>query len=350
MALLLSLDPRIPRSKMINSICKKSKKIFPNSISALNDIKDKSVIIFGGFGLCGIPENLITGLQILGQKNLTAISNDVGVDDFGLGLLLQSKQLSIIYASYVGENKALTQSYLRGEIEVNLVPQGTLAEKLRCGGAGIPAFYINTGISTIVQHGMFPTKYNYDGSVAVTSHMKEARMFHGRPYILEESLTADYACIKAWKSDKSGNLIFHSTAQNFNPDCAKAARCTIAEVEEIVEDGELKPDEIHLPGIYVDRVIKGVKYEKRIEKLTVGPPLIPLQQQCTKKPSSQPSSQSSTQSISQPSIQPSSQQNTQPSAQPSSQPSLVDNARHRIAKRAAKEFKNDMYVNLGIGR
>lgn len=205
----------------------------------------------GGFGLCGIPESLIAALKQTGVKNLTCISNNAGVDGFGLGLLLESKQIKKMIASYVGENKEFERQFLSGELEVELTPQGTLAEKLRTGGAGIPAFFTATGVGTLIAEG------------------KEEREFNGKPYILENSLTADIALVKAYKADTAGNLIFRKTAQNFNPVCAMAGKVCIVEVEEIVEIGALDPDQIHLPGIYVNRIVLNANPEKRIEQLTL---------------------------------------------------------------------------------
>ncbi|MAE40604.1 MAG: succinyl-CoA--3-ketoacid-CoA transferase [Psychrobacter sp.] len=227
-------------------------KMYNSAKSALQDIvKDGQTLAIGGFGLCGIPEALIAALRDSGVKDLTCISNNAGVDDFGLGLLLQTRQIKKMISSYVGENKEFERQYLAGELEVELTPQGTLAEKLRAGGAGIPAFYTATGVGTLVSEG------------------KETRNFDGRTYVLEHSLTADVALIKAQKADKAGNLIFNKTARNFNPDCAMAGKITIAEVEEIVETGALDPDEIHLPGIFVQRIVLNSTPEKRIEKTTV---------------------------------------------------------------------------------
>lgn len=226
-------------------------KIYASSDEALKDIvQNGQTFAIGGFGLCGIPEALIAALRDSGVKDITCISNNAGVDDFGLGLLLQTRQIKKMISSYVGENKEFERQYLAGELEVELTPQGTLAEKLRAGGAGIPAFYTATGVGTLVAEG------------------KETRDFDGRSYILEHSLTADVALIKAQKADKAGNLIFNKTARNFNPDCAMAGKVTVAEVEEIVEIGALDPDEIHLPGIFVQRIVLNTHPEKRIEKTT----------------------------------------------------------------------------------
>ena len=229
-----------------------SNKVYDSAQSALKDVvQDGHTLAVGGFGLCGIPEALIAALKETGAKQLTCISNNAGVDGFGLGLLLETKQIKKMISSYVGENKEFERQYLNGELEVELTPQGTLAEKLRAGGAGIPAFYTATGVGTVIAEG------------------KDVREFNGKSYILEESLTADVALVKAYKADKAGNLIFRKTAQNFNPVCAMAGKITIAEVEEIVEIGVLDPDEIHLPGIYVNRIVLNTQPEKRIEQMTL---------------------------------------------------------------------------------
>lgn len=230
-----------------------SNKVYESASLALVDIvQDGQTFAVGGFGLCGIPEALIQALKELNVKNLTCISNNAGVDDFGLGKLLQTKQIKKMISSYVGENKEFERQYLEGELEVELTPQGTLAEKLRAGGAGIPAFYTPTGVGTLVAEG------------------KEVREFHGKAYLLEQALTADIALVKAYKADKAGNLMFRKTAQNFNPICAMAGKISIAEVEVIVEIGELDPDAIHLSGIYVDRIVLNPFPEKRIEQLTLS--------------------------------------------------------------------------------
>ena len=214
-------------------------------------IPDGATIMMGGFGLCGIPENLIGALHAQGTRNLTAVSNNAGVDDFGLGVLLQSRQVTKMVATYVGENKEFERQFLAGEIEVELVPQGTFAERLRAGGAGIGGFFTPTGYGTVVAEG------------------KETRMIDGRGYVLEQPLHADFAFVKAWKGDRLGNLIYHRTAQNFNPMMAAAAKVTIAEVEELVEPGDVDPDHIVTPGIYVQHVVRGPHYEKRIERLVL---------------------------------------------------------------------------------
>ncbi|ENX46700.1 MULTISPECIES: CoA transferase subunit A [Acinetobacter] len=227
-------------------------KVYASAELALQDIvKDNQTLAVGGFGLCGIPEVLINALKETQVTGLTCISNNAGVDDFGLGILLQTKQIKKMISSYVGENKEFERQYLNGELEVELTPQGTLAEKLRAGGAGIPAFYTQTGVGTLIAEG------------------KEQRDFDGKPYILEPSLTADIALVKAYKADKAGNLIFHKTARNFNPECAMAGKITVAEVEQVVEIGELDPDEIHLAGIFVQRIVLNAHPEKRIEQKTL---------------------------------------------------------------------------------
>lgn len=218
---------------------------------AVSDVWDGAVMMVGGFGLCGIPENAIAALQKKGVKGLTCISNNAGVVDFGLGLLLQSKQIKKMISSYVGENEEFERQLLSGELEVELLPQGTLAEKIRAGGAGIPAFFTPAGVGTEVAEG------------------KEHRTFEGKTYILENSLRADFALVKAWKGDSAGNLIFRGTARNFNPMMATAAKLTIAEVEELVPLGTLDPNIIHTPGIFVQRIFVGQNYEKRIEQRTV---------------------------------------------------------------------------------
>jgi 3-oxoacid CoA-transferase subunit A len=222
-----------------------------NADAAIAGVQDGATILLGGFGLCGIPENLIAALRRRGTKNLTLASNNAGVDDFGIGLLLQSKQVKKMIASYVGENKTFEQLALKKEIEVELNPQGTLAERIRCGGAGIPAFYTPTGYGTLAAEG------------------KEVREFNGRPHVLVPALRGNFAFIKAWKGDRWGNLVYRKTARNYNAVMATAADYTIAEVEEIVELGTLNPDCVHTPGIFVDAIFQGEKYEKRVERRTV---------------------------------------------------------------------------------
>ena len=226
-------------------------KLYKDAISALHDFSDGVVFMAGGFGLCGIPENLISALQQKEVKNLTCISNNAGVDDFGLGLLLKTRQIKKMIASYVGENKEFERQFLSGELEVELAPQGTLAERIRAEGAGLPAFWTATGVGTKVQEG------------------KETREFDEKTYLMEKALKADFALVKAWKGDKLGNLIYKQTARNFNPIMAMAGKITIAEVEELVDPGELDPEHIHTPAIFVQRIFQGAKYEKRIEQMTL---------------------------------------------------------------------------------
>ena len=226
-------------------------KVFASADEAVADIQDGATIMVGGFGLCGIPENLIRALVKKGVKNLNTISNNVGVDEFGLGLMLYAGQIRSHKGSYVGENRLLEEMVITGRIDLELIPQGTFAERIRAGGAGIPAFYTPAGYGTVAAEG------------------KETREFNGRAYVMEHALTAEFALIKAWKGDKWGNLVYRKTAQNFNPMMATAAKITIAEVEHLVEPGEIDPDHVHTPGIYVKRIIHGENYEKRIERRTL---------------------------------------------------------------------------------
>ena len=228
-------------------------KIVSSADEAIRDIQSNMTIMLGGFGLCGIPENCIAALVRKGISGLTCISNNAGVDHFGLGLLLQSRQIKKMVSSYVGENDEFERQMLSGELEVDLIPQGSLAERCRAGGAGIPAFFTPAGYGTEIAHG------------------KEVRIFNGKPHILEMTLTADFAIVKAWKGDTEGNLIYKGTARNFNPLMAMAGKITIAEVEELVEPGMLDPNHIHTPGIFVQRIFQGAHYEKRIEQRTVRP-------------------------------------------------------------------------------
>lgn len=287
------------------------KKIYKDIKEAIKDIKDGSKLLIGGFGLCGIPENLIGALIQHEAKDLVVVSNNAGVDKFGLGLLLKQKKIKRMIASYVGENAEFERQFLSGELEVELTPQGTLAERIRAGGSGVPAFFTPTAYGTLVHEGGAPIKYDSTGKVELASSQRESRLFEGKDYIMEEAITGDFALVKAWKADPAGNLVFRLSARNFNPTMARAAKITIAEVEEIVELGAISPDEVHLPGIYVDRVIKGDKYEKRIERVTV--------------------------------------QKTSDSADSVVKRNPAAEKRERIVRRAALEFKDGMYANLGIG-
>ncbi|MFN5169222.1 MAG: CoA transferase subunit A [Cyclobacteriaceae bacterium] len=229
-------------------------KVVANADEAVRDIPDQAVLMLGGFGLCGIPENAIAALLRKGIKGLTCISNNAGVDDFGIGLMLKTRQVKKMISSYVGENAEFERQLLSGELEVELIPQGTLAERVRAGGAGIPAFFTPAGVGTEVAAG------------------KETRDFDGKTYLMERWLRADFELVKAWKGDKAGNLVYRGTARNFNPMMAAAGNITIAEVEHLVPAGELDPNEIHTPGIYVHRIFEGTNYEKRIEQRTITKP------------------------------------------------------------------------------
>lgn len=262
-------------------------KVFKDAQSALFDVASGATIMVGGFGLAGIPENAISELSRRGVNGLTCISNEAGVDDFGLGILLKNKQIKCMISSFIGENELFEEQLLSGDLEVKLVPQGTLTERIRAAGAGIPAFFTPAGVGTEVAIG------------------KEIRTFHGKEYLMEEALFADFALVKAWKGDPEGNLIFHGTARNFNPMMAQAGKITIVEVDELVPIGELEPDEIHVPGIYVQRIFQGKDYQKRIEHRTTTVDLLHL--------------------------------------------SVLDSKKEIIAKRLALEIKDGDYVNLGIG-
>ncbi len=227
-------------------------KVFPSAAAALADVvKDGQTIAVGGFGLCGIPEALIAALRDSGVKNLTCVSNNAGVDGFGLGLLLATRQISKMISSYVGENKEFERQYLSGELQLEFTPQGTLAERMRAGGAGIPAFFTKTGVGTVVAEG------------------KETREFDGKIYVMERGIRADVSLVKAWKADKAGNLVFRKTSRNFNPVVAMCGKVTVAEVEQIVENGQIDPDHVHTPGIFVQRLVLNTAPEKRIEQRTV---------------------------------------------------------------------------------
>ena len=277
-------------------------KVVKNADEAMADIQDGSTLMLGGFGLCGIPENSITALLCTGVKDLTCISNNAGVDDFGIGLLLKTRQVKKMISSYVGENQEFERQLLSGELEVELLPQGTLAERIRAGGAGIPAFFTPAGVGTEVAEG------------------KEIREFDGKKYLMESWLKADFSIVKAWKGDSSGNLVFKGTARNFSPMMASAGKITIAEVEELVPLGSLNPNDIHVPGIYVQRIFQGSNYEKRIEQRTVSSPLTP--EGGTK--------------------------NSTLKALPSGAGGAgLD--KNQIAQRISQELKDGYYVNLGIG-
>jgi 3-oxoacid CoA-transferase len=271
-------------------------KVIKDADAAVTDITDGSTLMLGGFGLCGIPENSINALLKKGVKDLTCISNNAGVDDFGIGLMLKTRQVKKMISSYVGENAEFERQLLSGELEVELIPQGTLAERIRAGGAGIPAFFTPAGVGTEVAEG------------------KEIREFNGRKYLMEAGLTADFAIIKAWKGDTTGNLVFKGTARNFSPMMAAAGKVTIAEVEELVEAGMLNPNDIHVPGIYIQRIFQGHDYEKRIEQRTISKPAstTAIQTAATAKTG-------------------------------------VGLDKNQIAKRIAQELKDGYYVNLGIG-
>uniref|UniRef100_A0AAX7TLQ1 Succinyl-CoA:3-ketoacid-coenzyme A transferase n=1 Tax=Astatotilapia calliptera TaxID=8154 RepID=A0AAX7TLQ1_ASTCA len=287
----------------------KNSKFYSDPVEAVKDIHNGATILVGGFGLCGIPENLINSLLKTGVKSITAVSNNAGVDNFGLGLLLQTKQIKRMISSYVGENAEFERQYLSGELEVELTPQGTLAERIRAGGAGVPAFFTATGYGTLIQEGGSPIKYNKDGSIAIASEKREVREFGGRHYVMEKAITGDFALIKAWKADKAGNIVFRKTARNFNQPMCKAAKTTIVEVEEVVDVGAFAAEDIHIPSIYVHRVVQGASCEKRIEKRTV-------------------------------------RKSQEEKPKPKKESDIV---RERIIRRAALEFEDGMYANLGIG-
>jgi 3-oxoacid CoA-transferase subunit A len=244
-------------------------KVVPTAAQALADVGDGASFAVGGFGLSGVPNVLIRALYEQGATGLAVVSNNCGVDGGGLGILLAAGRIVRVTGSYVGENKEFARQYLAGELEVELTPQGTLAERLRAGGAGIPAFFTPAGVGTQVEKGGLPWRHNPDGSVAVASPPKETREFGGRRYLLEEAITADFALVRAAVADRHGNCVFHAAARNFNPLCATAGRVTLVEAERIVEPGELPPDAVHLPGVYVDRVVAADPSDKHIERRTV---------------------------------------------------------------------------------
>jgi len=277
------------------------------------------VLIFGVFGLCGIPENILNALLKRNKlKDLEVVSDNGGTSHFGLGLLMKQKKIKKMYASFIGQNPIFEKSYLTGDMELELIPQGTLAEKLRCGGMGIPGFYTKTGVNTLVEEGGIPIKFGKDGDVEIYSMPKETRIIKNQKYLFEESIKGDYSFIKGWKGDTSGNIIFRKTARNFNLDAAGAGKVCIAEVEELVNPGELHPDHIHLPGIFVHKIFKGESYEKRIENLIT-------------KESREKSQNNEVKSLFKIIY------------------TKESKIRNKIAKRAAKELKHGMYVNLGIG-
>ncbi|WP_326600554.1 CoA transferase subunit A [Streptomyces sp. NBC_01803] len=250
-------------------------KVIPDAAEAVADIPDGASLAVGGFGLCGIPETLIRALHEQGAGRLRLASNNCGVDGRGLGILLVAGRVARVTASYVGENKEFARQYLAGELEVELIPQGTLAERLRAGGAGIPAFYTTAGVGTQIAEGGLPWRYRSDGSVEVASPPKETRSFAGREHVLEQAITCDFALVHAARGDRHGNLVFHRSATNFNPLAAMAGRITVAEVEELVEPGELDPDQVHLPGVFVQRVVPltpAQAADKPIERRTVSAP------------------------------------------------------------------------------
>eukprot|EP00095_Tigriopus_kingsejongensis_P006329 maker-scaffold411_size179879-snap-gene-0.36 protein:Tk06329 transcript:maker-scaffold411_size179879-snap-gene-0.36-mRNA-1 annotation:"hypothetical protein DAPPUDRAFT_220335" len=284
--------------------------IYHDAEEAVEDIADGSKVLVGGFGLCGIPENIIFGVLKRNIKDLTLVSNNAGIDDFGLGLLLKNNQVKRMISSYVGENQEFERQYLSGELEVELTPQGTLAERIRAGGAGIPAFYTPTAYGTLIHKGGSPIKYGPTGSIEIQSQPREERIFNGKSYILEEGIVGDFALVKAWKADKAGNLIFRKTAMNFNPPMCKAGKVCIAEVEELLEIGEIPPEHVHIPSIYVQRIVISKSFEKRIERRTVA-----------RREQNQGNMD---------------------------EPKTADK-RTRIVRRAALEFKDGMYANLGIG-
>lgn len=284
-----------------------SSKVFATIEEAVADIPEGALISAGGFGVCGMPEKALEALHKKGTKKLGFVSNDAGTETLGIGALLTNNQVDKLYCSYIGENPNVAKLFNAGKLEVNLVPQGTLAEKMRAAGAGIPAFFTRAGLGTVVQKGGFPTAFNTDRTPKTVTQPKESRFYNGEEFILEESITCDFGLVKAWKGDKNGNLIFRATARNFNPECGKCAKVCIAEVEELVEVGELNPNDIQLPGIFVDRIVKCDNYSKHIAKRMTR---VRGQEGKT---------------------------------------NVKDPKREIIGRRAAKEFRDGMNVNLGIG-
>ncbi|XP_037087314.1 succinyl-CoA:3-ketoacid coenzyme A transferase 1, mitochondrial-like [Pollicipes pollicipes] len=295
--------------RLLSTSATRPAQFFDSPDEAVRDVPSGARLLVGGFGLCGIPETLIGALLRADGRDYTVVSNNAGVDNFGLGLLLQQRKIKRMIASYVGENGEFERQYLSGELEVELTPQGTLAERIRAGGAGVPAFFTPTAYGTLVHEGGAPIRYSADGGVAEQSPTKESRVFNGRHFIMEEAITGDFALVKAWKADRAGNLVFRKTARNFNPAMCRAGRITIAEVEEVVENGTIPPEDVHIPSVYVQRVVSGGTYEKRIERLT-------LRKRRTASAAA-----------------------LTPAAQ----------MRERIVRRAALEFRDGMYANLGIG-
>ena len=290
--------------------CHEINKVFPSAAAAIEDMPSNSTLLCGGFGLCGVPDTLINEVEKTPRiTGLTAVSNNAGVVGSGLGLLLASKQVSKMIASYVGENKLFEQMYLNGEVELELTPQGTLAERCRAGGAGIPAFYTPAAFGTVVQTGELPLRHNKDGSVATYGAPRDVRIFGGKSYVMEEAIRGDWAFVKAWKADRLGNVQFRFAAHNFNGAMARNARMTVVEAEHIVEPGEIDPAAVHVPGIYVKRVIQS-NAEKRIEKVV---------------------------------------NSKDPAKELGAGAGAAASKRELIVRRAAKEFKNGMYANLGIG-
>jgi len=269
-------DDSVPGAPGVPEALRPADKVSPSAAAAVADIPDGATLAVGGFGLCGVPQQLIEALHAAGTTDLRVVSNNCGVDEWGLGVLLADHRIARMTSSYVGENKEFARQFLSGELEVELTPQGTLAERLRAGGAGIPAFFTATGVGTQVAEGGLPWRYAADGSVTVASPVKETRELtvagETRTYVLEESIVTDFALVHAWKGDRSGNLVYRESARNFNPLCATAGRVTIAQVEQMVDVGEIRPEEVHTPGVFVQRVVGvGPDVEKRIERRTVRP-------------------------------------------------------------------------------